>query len=108
MTNRQQCLAAEKIVAQQLEAQGNKVLGSHVGIRTSKGLRVVDHLVQTPDGTIIAIEVKSGNAIRNPAQIAKDQIIATEGGVVVGKNAPAGLSGQPVKIVTVVIQVKGQ
>lgn len=85
--------AAEALAKADLIAQGNTILGSQVAIWTSTGLRVIDHLVQTPAGQIIAYEVKAGNAVRNSAQIAKDAEIATKGGVLVGKNAPDFLRG---------------
>jgi len=85
--------AAEALAKADLIAQGNTILGSQVAIWTSTGLRVIDHLVQTPASQIIAYEVKAGNAVRNSAQIAKDAEIATKGGVLVGKNAPDFLRG---------------
>ncbi len=100
-TNRAAGKAAEITVAKQLESEGNTILGSQVTIRTSQGNRVVDHLIRTPDGRIVAVEVKSGGAVRDATQIAKDNAIATEGGVIVGKNAPTGLEGTRVTIPTI-------
>ncbi len=99
--NRTRGLAAEARVADDLLAEGNVLLGSHVSVNTSSGRRVIDHLIQTPDGTIIAIEVKSGGAVRNSSQLAKDALMATEGGVMVGRNAPDALRGQTVIITTI-------
>ena len=76
------------MVAQQLTEEGYEVLGSHVTVRTSEGRRVIDHLVKTPTGEIIAVEVKSGRAVRNAGQLTKDALMATEGAKVIGKNAP--------------------
>jgi hypothetical protein len=92
--NRLRGLAAEEIVRRQLIAEGNTILGSHVTIQTSKGARVVDHLIRTPDGRIVAVEVKSGGAVRDATQLAKDKAMATEGGTPVGQNAPENLRGQ--------------
>ena len=82
-------------------AEGNVIPGSQVSVTTSKGRRVVDHLIQTPDGKKVAVEGKSGNAVRNPKQIAKDSAMATEGGIIGGKNAPADLAGERVVLPTV-------
>jgi hypothetical protein len=98
-------LAAERVVARQLIEEGNTILGSHVAVRTKKGLRVVDHLVQTPTGKILAIEVKSGGGVRTATQVLKDAELATRGGVVIGKNAPTELKNAHVVIVTVVRRV---
>lgn len=68
-------------------------LGSHVSARTSEGRRVIDRLIAPPPGDIVATEMKSGGAVRKEAQLAKDKAFATEGGVLVGKNAPLGLHG---------------
>jgi hypothetical protein len=81
--------AAEKLVAQQLGAEGRTILGSQVGIRTSEGLRYVDHLVQTAGGDIVAIEVKAGGAVRNVAQVLKDAALGTTGGKFTGSGGVA-------------------
>ncbi|NPU90849.1 MAG: hypothetical protein HPY82_02970 [Gammaproteobacteria bacterium] len=94
-------MAVEARAAKDLVAEGNAILGSQVSVRTSEGRRVVDHLVQTPDGRIVAVEVKSGGAVRDSAQLAKDNAMATQGGVVVGKNAPDALRGQQVILDTI-------
>ena len=62
---------------------------------------MVDHLIMTPSGELLAIEVKAGGAVRSAAQLAKDAALGTEGGVIVGKNAPAFLQGASVTIDTV-------
>jgi hypothetical protein len=74
-------------------------------VRTTAGLRYIDHLIQTPTGKILAVEVKSGAAVRNAAQLAKDALLATEG-VLVGKNAPAALRGQQLIIETIEMGVR--
>jgi hypothetical protein len=98
--NRAAGRAAERLAARQLVAEGNTILGSQVSVRTSLGLRRIDHLIQTPGGQIIAIEVKAGNSVRSSAQLAKDAVLSIEGGVLVGKNAPAALRGQQLIIQT--------
>ncbi len=85
--------AAEVRAAEALVAEGYQILGSQVTVRTSQGLRVIDHLVRSPSGQIIAIEVKSGNAVRSAAQLGKDALMGSEGAVIVGKNAPDFLQG---------------
>jgi RHS repeat-associated protein len=99
--NRQAGQAAERLVADQLVAEGYEIVGSQVAVRTSEGLRYIDHLVRTPTGELIAVEVKSGGATRSAAQVAKDTAMASEGGRIVGKNAPDALRGQTVVIPTV-------
>jgi len=93
--------AAEKVAAEKLIANGNTILGSQVSVRTSAGLRRIDYLIQTPTGRILAVEVKAGKAVRSLAQLEKDAALASEGGVLVGKNAPAGLQGKQLVIDTI-------
>jgi hypothetical protein len=103
--NRARGLAAEAQVARQITAEGGTILGSHVGARTSQGLRVIDHLVQQADGTMVAVEVKSGGAVRTTLQLAKDEEMATQGATLVGRNAPAALRGQAVVLPTIEVRV---
>ena len=103
--NRARGLAAEAQVARQITAEGGTILGSHVGARTSQGLRVIDHLVQQADGTMVAVEVKSGGAVRSALQLAKDGEMATKSATLVGKNAPAALRGQAVVLPTIEVRV---
>lgn len=91
--------AAEKLAAQQLLDDGYNIIGSQVSVRTSGGRRIIDHLVLDPAGDMMAIEVKSGNAVRSNAQRFKDMLLETEGGVLTGKNA-GELSGQFIQIPT--------
>ena len=78
--------AVERIAVGQLESQGYKIIGSQVSIKTSAGIRRIDHLVEDANGNLIAIEVKSGNAVRSSTQIKKDALIQNEGGIITGKN----------------------
>jgi len=55
-----------------LLAEGAEILGSQVKIQTSIGIRVVDHLVRLPNGRIVAVEVKSGNAALTKVQQIKN------------------------------------
>jgi hypothetical protein len=66
---------------------------------------MVDHLVEDTNGNLIAIEVKSGNAIRSSTQLKKDALIQNDGGVVIGKNAGDYLN-QTVKIPTIEWKIK--
>jgi RHS repeat-associated protein len=91
--------AAEKKVEKELLEEGRNVVGSQVSIQTSKGRRVSDHLTDD-SGNLTNVEVKAMNGTRNNKQIAKDNAMATEGGTIVGKNAPDNLRGQTVKIKT--------
>ncbi len=99
--NRAAGKAAELLAAKELVAEGNILLGSQVAARTANGLRVIDHLIMTPAGKIIAVEVKAGNAIRSAAQLGKDGKMAIDGAILVGKNVPESLRGQKIVIDTI-------
>jgi uncharacterized protein RhaS with RHS repeats len=92
--------AAEARAARELVAEGNRIIGSQVTVQTAAGRRVIDHVIETPDGTIKAIEVKSGNAERSASQKAKDAAAETTGATFKGKNAPEQLRGETRKIKT--------
>ena len=87
--------------AKDLVAEVNSILGSQVSVRTAEGRRVIDHLVQDANGTIRAVEVKASGAVRNASQLAKDNVLATHGGTLVGKNAPDELRGKNMIIETI-------
>jgi RHS repeat-associated protein len=100
--------AAEQIVAKQLQVEGNTILGSHVGVRTSEGLRYIDHLIQTPNGSIVAVEVKSGGAVRSLEQIVKDFALGKQGGVFTGSGGVpehliSDLSGRPIPTIVITV-----
>jgi hypothetical protein len=76
--------AAEELVKARLAEQGRTVLGSRVAVNTAKGRRVLDHLVDN-NGALTNIEVKSGGATRNKAQVSKDNAMATSGGTPCGQ-----------------------
>ena len=85
---------AEVTAKDDLINAGYTALGSQVSVRTPKGVRIIDHLVQDAAGNLKAIEVKAGNAVRKASQKAKYDIISHGGGVIFGKNAenvPANL-----------------
>lgn len=92
--------AAEKVVVETLKKEGREILGQQVGVKTSQGLRKVDVLTKDAAGTVANVEVKSGGAVRNASQVAKDSEIATQGGTYVGKNAPESMRGQTVRVPT--------
>jgi len=98
--NRAAGLAGEAAVAREAAAKGITIVGSQVAARTSQGLRVIDHLVQQADGSLVALEVKTGGGVRTAAQLAKDAAMETEGATLVGKNAPDALRGLTVQIPT--------
>lgn len=77
--------------------------GSQVHVQTSAGLRIVDHLVELPSGELVALEVKTGGAVRDLYQIECDLAMELHGGIVLGGNAP-GISGPSPPIRTVVLQ----
>ncbi|MDF0607206.1 hypothetical protein HZU77_016440 [Neisseriaceae bacterium TC5R-5] len=91
----------EQEVKKELEDEGHTVLGEQVSIKTPKTRRIVDILVE--DGKtkeVRAVEVKSGGAVRSKTQIEKDDAMEKLGGVLIGKNAPADLKNQTLKIPT--------
>ena len=100
-TNKIAGKAAEARAAIDLVNEGYTILGSQVAVRTAEGLRYIDHLVMSPEGHMLAQEIKSGGGVRNAAQLAKDASMATEGGLVIGKNAPSALKDKRIIIETV-------
>ena len=101
--NKRAGYAAEKRAAIDLAEEGYSVQGTQVIIKTTAGRRIVDYLVQDKNGNWIAVEVKSGNAVRSKAQKKKDALIETEGGIVIGENIPPGLyNGQIIYPETIV------
>ena len=88
---RQAGKAGEAAVEAGLLSEGTRIVGKQVSANTSAGRRVIDFLVQRADETLVAIEAKSGGAVRNASQLRKDQSMASEGAVLVGKNAPEGI-----------------
>jgi hypothetical protein len=77
--------------------------GSQVEISTSAGPRVVDHVVQLPNGELVALEVKTGSASRGLEQLEKDHALELQGGIVI-RSATGGMSGPIGPIRTVVIR----
>ena len=72
--------AAEKYVLDLLQAMGFDVIGTKVGLRTSRGMRYVDLLVRE-GSELVGVEVKYGSGIRTALQIDKDLLLAITGGV---------------------------
>lgn len=93
--------AGEAKVAEEVVAEGSRILGSQVCCKTELGRRVVDHMVQDAAGAIKNVEVKTGGATRTPLQRAKDAEIAAGRGTYVGKNAPERLRGRNVPVETI-------
>jgi hypothetical protein len=61
-----------------------KLLGTQVEIQVEgEGLRIIDVLVEKPDGKVVALEIKSGDADRKPDQVRKDNAMAIAGGTVI-------------------------
>lgn len=101
--------AAERLAKELLEKQGYEVLGSNVAVRVADGptgLRFVDHLVRTQSGEIVAYEIKSGGGYRRLAQKAKDILLETAGGTIIGRNAPIDLKDKFLKIRTVELTIR--
>ena len=98
--NRAAGKAAERQAARDLLEEGNEILGTQVTVQTSQGRRVVDVLIRTPEGQIMAVEVKSGGAVRTANQRTKDGAMGIWG-IPVGENAPRELRGFPQAIPTI-------
>jgi len=92
---------AEKEVLEQLLAEGNKVVASQVWVKTSAGFRVIDHLIEDAAGKLVAIEVKSGGAVRSAKQLLKDKLMSTEGARIVSRKVPDQLRGTTQVIQTI-------
>ena len=91
----------EAEVKADLETEGHTVLGEQVTVKTPETHRRIDVLIQDGNtGQIRAIEVKSGSAMRNSSQLAKDAAMENAGATIIGKNAPDALKGQTMKIPT--------
>ena len=81
-----------------LRMRGYKIIGEQVSVMTSAGRRVVDFVVEK-GGETLAIEVKTGDAVRSASQLAKDAAMESEGGRV-GASGGA-LAGQTLKVKTI-------
>jgi hypothetical protein len=82
----------EILVAEAVRARGWELLDDQVPVRTSLGLRIEDLLVHVPAGTagnataydgFIEVKVNSGRC--SPLQQAKDALIGTVGGIMIGR-----------------------
>jgi RHS repeat-associated protein len=96
----------EKLASQAIERAGYEIVGKQVTgyIKTANGRfgkRVIDILVKTKEGEYVAVEVKSGQAVRNAAQMEKDLMMETQGALFKGKNAPQELRGRTRQIKTI-------
>lgn len=92
---------AEQVVKDGIERQGGEILGSQVRVMTSKGLRIIDYIIRTPSGEVVAIEVKFGQATRGGLQLLKDTLISSEGGTLIGRQVPKGFQlGEKVVVET--------
>ena len=58
--------------------EGIQVIGTNFFVNTTEGRRFIDILVRV-NGKLVAIEVKSGNAVRSASQIARDVAMARDG-----------------------------
>ncbi len=90
--------AGEATVKAILRMRGYKIVGEQVSVMTSAGRRVVDFVVEKA-GETLAIEVKTGDAVRSASQLAKDAAMESEGGRV-GASGGA-LAGQTLKVRTI-------
>ena len=90
--------AGEATVNAMLRLRGYKVVGGQVTVRTTAGIRYVDYIVEK-GGEYFAIEVKTGDAVRNASQLTKDGLMESAGGVI-GNNGGI-LQGQTLKLKTI-------
>jgi hypothetical protein len=71
--------SGEKIARAMLRLKEYKIVGEHVTVRTSEGtIRYVDFIVEK-GGEYTSIEVKTGDAVRDASQLAKDTSIENKG-----------------------------
>jgi hypothetical protein len=78
--------AAERLIRQQLTKAGAKYLHKvRIWVKTSKGMvqREVDFLIQFPDGSFIALEIKRGGSPYTTIQRELDALLKTNGGTIV-------------------------
>lgn len=90
-----------------LSREGYRILGQHIYVRTTLGLRITDFLT-TKRGDLVGWEVKTGlYAKRSGSQEAKDYIIENNGGIFIGRGAIGGgiFYGQIVKYPTGVLSI---
>ncbi len=97
--------AAEAKGEADLVAKGINVVGRQVSVRVNGSRRVIDLLIEGKKGRLIAIEVKSGNAVKTAKQIADDKTLAAIGGKFVGKNAPQSVLNTSRKFRTITVRV---
>jgi hypothetical protein len=96
---------AEHIARAQLLLKGYRIVGEQVRVATSAGERIVDFIVER-EGEFTAIEVKSGDAIRDAGQLAKDAAMETEGGKIGLQRgrAPTDLTGETRRLKTIEVR----
>ena len=90
-----------------VRTRGEKILGREITIDTTAGRTRIDLLVETPNGKLRFIEVKTGPSARlTPNQRATFSEIRSEGGIPRGKrSADADLTpGRPIGPTEVVIE----
>ncbi len=91
-SNKKQGQAGEKKAREIVEKFGYEILGEQVGVRIKTRLgnriRIVDFLVVDKNDTVIAVEVKSGNAEPTGRQISLDNLMASQGGTVTSPQVP--------------------
>jgi hypothetical protein len=90
--------AGEATVNAMLRMRGYKIIGGQVTVRTTAGIRYVDYIVEK-GGEYLAIEVKTGDAVRKASQLTKDGLMESAGGTI-GNNGGA-LQGQTLKLKTI-------
>jgi hypothetical protein len=78
-------LATEIAYAKLIVEDGYELLGGHVYVQTSLGLRITDILTEQPGGGMMGFEIKAGPYAGsfNSLQQQKDSYIATYGGTIV-------------------------
>ncbi|WP_414812482.1 RHS repeat domain-containing protein [Neisseria animaloris] len=82
-----------------------KILGEQVAVRTSKGTRYMDFLIEV-GGAIFHVEVKSNSASRSKLQKEKDELIDKGKGTIIGDKAPTKKGKKTTGIKTKVLNTK--
>jgi Pretoxin HINT domain len=101
-------LGEAEVLARLLNSRNVRVVGTQVRVRTpgNPNSRIIDILIErNRDGVRTAIEVKTGNAVRNSSQIAKDAELATGVGTTFYGRAArnAGIDGQATGAIRTVV-----
>lgn len=98
----------EDAAVEYLLAKDYTILAQHLYVKTEIGTRIVDIVARTPEGRVVAYEVKANSATRSSTQLAKDSLINSVGGEVRSRSIVSFPRGSFVKFPTGQLNVKCQ